>query len=67
MAATMALDAAKQIPQAGSQPFGDLFDVDQGQISHAPLNAAAGHFPHGLVVLSRSPVRASRKRCVMPV
>jgi len=39
MAATMGLDAAKQVPQAGSQPFGDLFDVDQGQIPHAPLNA----------------------------
>jgi hypothetical protein len=39
MAATMGSDAAKQIPQAGSQPFGNLFDVDQGQIPHAPLNA----------------------------
>jgi len=33
-------DAAKQIPQAGPQSFGNLFDIDQGKIPHAPLNSA---------------------------
>ena len=40
MAATIGLDAAEQIPQAGPQSLGDLFDVDQGQVPDAPLNAA---------------------------
>jgi hypothetical protein len=33
-------DAAKQVPQAGSQPPGNLLDVNQGQIPDAALNAA---------------------------
>jgi hypothetical protein len=32
--------AAKQIGQAGPQPLGNLFDVDQRQIPHAALNTA---------------------------
>jgi hypothetical protein len=39
MVAMIGSDAAKQIPQAGSQPFGNLLDVDQRQIPHAPFNA----------------------------
>jgi hypothetical protein len=35
-----ASDPAKQIPQADLQPLGNLFDVDQGEISDAPFNAA---------------------------
>ena len=33
-------DAAKQLPQADPKPVGNLFDVNQGQIPHSPLNAA---------------------------
>ena len=33
-------DAAKQIPQADLQPFGNFLDVDQREISDAPFNAA---------------------------
>ena len=32
-------DAAKQPPQANPKSVGNLFDVDQGQVPHAPLNA----------------------------
>ena len=31
-------DAAKKVPQADPQPFGDLFDIDQGKIPHPPLD-----------------------------
>jgi hypothetical protein len=33
-------DPAKQVPQANLQPFGNFVDVDQGEISDAPFNAA---------------------------
>jgi len=35
-----ASDAAKQVPQADPQPFGDLLDVDKGQVPHAALDSA---------------------------
>jgi hypothetical protein len=36
----VASDAAKQIPQANPQPFGNLFDIDQGQIPRASFKTA---------------------------
>ena len=33
-------DLAKQIPQAGPQPLGNLLDVDRRQVPHAALDFA---------------------------
>lgn len=45
----MRSDADKQIAQANPQSFGDLFDVDQGQVPYAALNRAVRH----IIILSQ--------------